>query len=88
MERKKDFSEDLVNGFKLSLSRIWEWRDRLAGLSVSERQALPGMQPQRADVLVAGATILATAVETLGASEILVSTKGVRYGVARAWESF
>ncbi len=88
LELEKDFNEELVHGYKLPLKKIWEWRDRLAKLSVAQRQALPGMQPQRADVLVAGATILASAVATLGADEVLVSTKGVRYGVARAWESF
>jgi exopolyphosphatase/guanosine-5'-triphosphate,3'-diphosphate pyrophosphatase len=88
LELEKDFREDLVNGYRMPLAKIWKWRDRLAALSVPEREELPGMPPNRADVLVAGSTILATAVEALGAKEILVSTKGVRYGVARAWQSF
>lgn len=88
LDLQRDFDEQKVNGYRMSLATIWKWRDRLAGMSVPARQALPGMQPNRADVLVAGATILATAAETLGVSEILVSTKGVRFGVARAWQSF
>lgn len=81
-----EFVENKINGYKLSVDSIWRWRDRLAGLSILERQALPGMQPQRADVLVAGATILASVARALGTQDILVSTKGVRYGVARAWQ--
>lgn len=88
LELEKNFQEKLVNGFRLSLSRVWWWRDHLAQMSVDERQKLPGMQPSRADVMVAGLTILAIAIEFLGGQEIWVSTKGVRYGVIKAWPEF
>lgn len=86
LQLKKDFDEKLVHGFELSLEEIWSWRQRLAELSVVERQALPGMQINRADVLVAGASILALACEAVEANRVTVSTKGVRYGVAKEWQ--
>jgi len=46
------------------------------------------MQPKRADVIVAGATILGAAVRILKQTRVTVSTRGVRYGVALAWQEF
>ncbi len=85
---RDEFIETKIHRFILPVDRIWSWRDRLAALSIEQRQKIPGMQPKRADVLVAGATILAVVTEALGADSLMVSTKGVRYGVARAWQNF
>ena len=88
IELATDFDELKIHKYEMTTQKIWDWRDRLAAMSVSERQQLPGMQPKRADVLVAGATILAATVEALGGDRVIVSTKGVRYGVAQAWQKF
>ncbi len=88
LDQQKDFNEDLVNGYKLTVDRIQNWIGKLAKMTIDERQKLPGMQPKRADVIVTGALILAGAVRALGKSEITVSTRGVRYGVAQAWQEF
>jgi exopolyphosphatase/guanosine-5'-triphosphate,3'-diphosphate pyrophosphatase len=42
---------------------------------------LKGLQPKRADVIPAGALILLCALERLGASDCLVSDKGLRWGL-------
>lgn len=88
LELKREFDEKLVHGFRLSLETIDRWTRTLAPMSIAERERLPGMQPKRADVVVAGAAILACAVRALGKSEVTVSTRGVRYGVALAWQDF
>lgn len=82
----KPFDERQVHKYRFTTQGLWEWREKLAALSVEQRQALVGMQPNRADVLVAGVSILALTAEQLKAKSIVVSTKGVRYGVARAWQ--
>ena len=58
-----------------------EW---LARMSTAERAALPTMQPGRADVIVAGAEILAAALETLGYDEIVVSERDILDGIILA----
>ena len=88
LDQQTDFDERQVHGYKLSLKAIDEWTSHLAGLSVSQREALKGMQPKRADVIVAGSIILATALRSLGKDEITVSTRGVRFGAAIAWQEF
>jgi exopolyphosphatase/guanosine-5'-triphosphate,3'-diphosphate pyrophosphatase len=83
----KPYSHDSVHGYELSLEQLKHWRDRLAALSLPERRELPGMDPKRADVIVAGATILITALEFLKAPSLMVSDYGVRYGVALMMEA-
>lgn len=88
VEQAIEFDERRVHGYKLSLPIIESWIERLSQMTIEQREALPGMQPKRADVIVTGAEILAEAIRTLGRLEVTVSTRGVRYGVALAWQDF
>ena len=54
---------------------------RLAALTTAARAGLPGMEPKRADVIVAGAILVATAMELGGFDELTVSDRGVRWGL-------
>ncbi len=88
LDQGQEFADDRVHGYRLSLAVIEDWADRLAAMTIEQREQLPGMQPKRADVIVTGAEILAGAIRALGMSAVTVSTRGVRYGVALAWEEF
>jgi exopolyphosphatase/guanosine-5'-triphosphate,3'-diphosphate pyrophosphatase len=88
LDQRREFDENFVHGYRLKLSTIDEWIERLAKMSVDERERLPGMQPKRSDVIVTGSIILATAIRALGREEVTVSTRGVRYGVALEWQTF
>ena len=46
--------------------------DMLRSLTLEERRLLPGLEPERADVIVAGAAILETLMEAVGVDELLV----------------
>jgi exopolyphosphatase / guanosine-5'-triphosphate,3'-diphosphate pyrophosphatase len=43
---------------------------------------MPGLEPQRADVIAAGAAIYARLLVRLDAAELITSDRGVRWGVA------
>lgn len=88
LSMRKPFNEKDVHRYQLSISDIASWRDKLASLSIEERVELPGMQANRADVLVAGSAILAAVCRKLRVGSVMVSTKGVRYGAALAWADF
>ena len=83
VEQGLAFESERVHGFLMSVERLKFWARQLAGMSVEERQGLAGMEPKRADVIVAGALTLLSAAETLGATTLQVSVRGLRYGVAR-----
>jgi exopolyphosphatase / guanosine-5'-triphosphate,3'-diphosphate pyrophosphatase len=88
VDQKRDFAEELVHGFRLKLATIDDWILKMKVMSVDQRERLPGMQPKRADVIVTGSILLAEAMRALGQTEATVSTRGVRYGVALAWQEF
>ena len=71
-----------VEGLELSAATLTLWLERLAHLGVAERTRLPGLDPGRADVIVAGLAVLEGVVARLGAPRFRVSGKGVRHGVA------
>ena len=68
-------------GVALRLSELRRMRTRLAGLSVEERKALPGMRPERADIIVAGALVLEQLLEQTGYEVLTVCAASVREGV-------
>lgn len=70
-----------VHGAKLALDQVSGLIDRMAKLTIEERAALPGMEPKRADVIVAGAVVVAEAMRRSGLDPLTVSDRGVRWGL-------
>ena len=71
-----------IHGTRLTLREITETAKRLCELPIAERKALTGLEEKRADVIPVGALILETIVVWARAEEIVVSDRGVRWGVA------
>lgn len=67
------YRPDRVHGYRLSRADLEGWVARLAGLDPKELGRLPGLQPERAPVILAGAAILAFMTQWVGASELRVS---------------
>ena len=53
---------------------------QLNAMSLAERRQVPGLPPDRADIIVAGGAALMFAMESLGVSALTVSTRNLRYG--------
>jgi exopolyphosphatase / guanosine-5'-triphosphate,3'-diphosphate pyrophosphatase len=70
-----------VHGATLSLAEAEALATRLAALPVKARAALPGMEPKRADVILAGALVVAEAMRATGFDRLTVSDRGVRWGL-------
>jgi exopolyphosphatase/guanosine-5'-triphosphate,3'-diphosphate pyrophosphatase len=75
-----DHSSAEVNQVELPTGQVAELADRLAGLSLAERLALPGMPARRAPVLPIGAAILDSSARQLGIEHFVVSEWGLREG--------
>ncbi|HXY68104.1 MAG TPA: Ppx/GppA phosphatase family protein [Gemmatimonadales bacterium] len=60
------------------LQRILEW---LATLSVEERRKVPGLNAERADIIVAGLAVAAEVLELFDAPKVTVSAFGLREGL-------
>jgi exopolyphosphatase/guanosine-5'-triphosphate,3'-diphosphate pyrophosphatase len=78
-----------VHGATMLLDEVDALLVQLAGLPLAERQKLPGMEPKRADVIVAGGMIVAEAMRLLGFDRLTISDRGVRWGLLydRLWRA-
>ncbi|MEM6931328.1 MAG: Ppx/GppA phosphatase family protein [Myxococcota bacterium] len=78
------YEGDLVHGMALSKHDLQDFIDRLAKATRAERQVMAAISPKRADLLFAGATVLHRLLVNLRADHLLVSDRGLRYGVLAA----
>jgi exopolyphosphatase/guanosine-5'-triphosphate,3'-diphosphate pyrophosphatase len=70
-----------VHGLKLSTVALAMAVNHLAKLDTPTRASLPGMEPKRADVIVAGGLIAVELLEHWRAKEVIISDRGVRWGL-------
>ncbi len=71
-----------VHGSTLAVSELERVVRQLAALPLAARSSLPGLEPKRADVIVAGALVALAFLEHVGATSVVVSDRGVRWGLA------
>lgn len=69
----REYDFDKVNGHVLSMGRVNGLFNSLKGMSLLERQNVPGLQKERADIIPAGALILKLIMESLNAGSITAS---------------
>ncbi len=77
MYLKRDRQPDDV----LSRSHLQQLITLLCSLSLEERRRIPGLNPARADIIIAGAAILQTLMQTIGVRSVRVSDRGLRDGL-------
>lgn len=75
------YNPSQVHGEKLTLLEISAYYDRLNQLTLDERKALPGLQPERADIIVKGILIIKCLVELFGRQEVMVSDSDLLEGL-------
>ncbi len=75
------YDPERIDGYLMTAQQLDDLIVLLARLSLPERQKLPGLNPARADVILAGALILEVFMKDYGFSQLLVSDRGLRYGV-------
>ncbi|QDK43714.1 Ppx/GppA family phosphatase [Bdellovibrio sp. ZAP7] len=75
------FDEKKVDNYFVTKERLEYWVNVFAQTSVEEKRSKYQLGG-RADIIFAGASILLNTVKALGMAGMVVSTKGVRYGVA------
>jgi exopolyphosphatase/guanosine-5'-triphosphate,3'-diphosphate pyrophosphatase len=78
----KNYDGARVHGHVMTRDTISKTVKRLASIPLSQRQHVTGLEPKRADVIVAGGIIALACLDALGASEVTISDRGVRWGLA------
>ena len=76
------YDPDVIQGSTLTKEDIEAQIKDYSSRTVEQRKELPGLQPKRADVILAGACILKVITERLGADKLTISDRGLRHGLA------
>jgi exopolyphosphatase/guanosine-5'-triphosphate,3'-diphosphate pyrophosphatase len=71
-----------IHGARLAIDTIRDLASRLASLSLADRKKLRGLDPRRADVIVTGALLVERVLAWSQKTELVVSDRGVRWGLA------
>ena len=79
-----DLSSLLIHGHVLSIEKISSICTTLLHAELEFILSIPGVHPQRADILPAGALILSMILEHIQAKSCVVSKKGLRYGIVQS----
>lgn len=72
-----------VHGTVLPREQLRQVVNDLAALDVASRRVVPGMEPKRADVIVAGGYVALALLDHWQADAVRVSDRGLRWGLGR-----
>jgi exopolyphosphatase/guanosine-5'-triphosphate,3'-diphosphate pyrophosphatase len=75
------YDADVVQGTVLDRAELDRQIELYRTRTADERRDIPGLQPQRAEVILAGACVIRTVLEQVGAESLTVSDRGLRHGL-------
>ena len=75
------YDPEAVQGSVLSLAAVDRQIELYRAHDVEARRQIVGLQPKRADVILAGACVVRTVMDKLGQDALTVSDRGLRHGV-------
>ncbi|HEY7422115.1 MAG TPA: hypothetical protein VH541_08890 [Gaiellaceae bacterium] len=75
------YDAEVVQGTVLDRREIDRQIDLYKGRTAEQRRQIVGLQPQRAEVILAGACIVRTVLDKLHCDELTVSDRGLRHGL-------
>jgi exopolyphosphatase/guanosine-5'-triphosphate,3'-diphosphate pyrophosphatase len=76
-----EYDADRVQGALLDSDEVDRQIELYASRDAEDRRSIVGLQPKRAEVILAGACIVRTVMDKLGRREVRVSDRGLRHGV-------
>lgn len=77
----------MINNYTMTLAKLAHWQELLLPLSVAEREALPGMEEGRGDLIIAGIEIVLALMQKLNSGALTVSDFGILEGLLLSLKS-
>ena len=71
----------VIQGSVLTLEEIERQMALYQSKTIAERREIVGLQPKRADVILAGAIIVSVIMKKAGVNDFTVSDRGLRHGL-------
>jgi exopolyphosphatase/guanosine-5'-triphosphate,3'-diphosphate pyrophosphatase len=81
LSRKQIATARTVHGTHVPREDLVHILDALQDMTLPERMNVPGLNPQRADIIVAGLAVVAEVLDRVDARDVVVSGYGIREGV-------
>jgi exopolyphosphatase / guanosine-5'-triphosphate,3'-diphosphate pyrophosphatase len=75
------YDPEVVQGTVLDRAELDRQIELYRARTADERREIAGLQPKRAEVILAGACVIRTVLDKLGADSLTVSDRGLRHGV-------
>jgi len=75
------YSHSEVHGSRLTLAEVRRQARLFLDKTIAERKKIPGLEPKRADVILAGVCLIERIMTFFHTDEVIVSDQGVRYGL-------
>jgi exopolyphosphatase/guanosine-5'-triphosphate,3'-diphosphate pyrophosphatase len=75
------YDPSVIQGAKLEAAEVDRQIELYRTKTADERREIAGLQPKRAEVILAGALIVRTVLAELGGDSLTVSDRGLRHGV-------
>jgi exopolyphosphatase / guanosine-5'-triphosphate,3'-diphosphate pyrophosphatase len=79
-----EYDLELTHGHRITFASVERELGRLAAMTLAERLGVPGIEPGRASVIVAGIVVLREIMDAYGLDEIEVSERDILHGAALA----
>lgn len=79
--RRKEGGVNSIRNYTLKYSDLAETIQMLCGMSVEERRNVPGINPERADIIIGGAAVLDAVMTATGLDSIKISDRALRDGI-------
>jgi exopolyphosphatase / guanosine-5'-triphosphate,3'-diphosphate pyrophosphatase len=81
LARRPHRTGDSIQGLRVSLEELEQVLSMLEAMSVEERRTVPGLRPERADIIVAGLTVADELLGLVQGREVAVNRYGLREGL-------
>jgi exopolyphosphatase/guanosine-5'-triphosphate,3'-diphosphate pyrophosphatase len=72
-----------VGGYEMNRAEVRQILERLRHMTVAERRGVAGLNPDRADIIVAGLVVIERLMKWLRLNRLVIHDKGVRDGLLR-----
>ena len=80
-QKRIGYPLDLLHGYRLPAAALADLAEDLVAVPAARRSELPGLNRDRADIIAAGAVVVAEVVAALRVDEVVVSGQGLREGL-------
>jgi exopolyphosphatase/guanosine-5'-triphosphate,3'-diphosphate pyrophosphatase len=70
-----------AQGFEMTQAELRQLREELLSRTLAERRQIPGLSPDRAEIIVAGVTILYEILRHLRVNTLRISARGIRHAL-------